>query len=410
MKYQPPYGLTDPNAPYINGNPAAGIEGSIPPAAAFEYPMREIVSLIANSNLTPSDADLLQLLKSVRRQWINYAVDTGTANAMAVTMTPPLDTYMAGFPLRVAVAVTNTGATSINVGGLGARAVKRPDGSDLQPGDIVAGMIANLVDSGSVFQLQNALHGVAGTSNTFSVGIPYAADTGAVNAILAIYSPAITTITEGNYIAVKVAHTNTGAVTMAVNALAALPLNRQDGQPLQAGDIFINETILIENHGTYYQLVSYVFSQLVAPRLRGMMADSTGYGSQSFGANVAGGQAIAYYHMTKNQMQTSTFDGLTLAVGAGEDGVWAVYGALHSSLVSADCNFCSVSLFVNNIEQATESQSSLPSGTGTGISVTAHIQLAVGDQLQVRFYNQCPTGMTSTPDNRNRMSAFLISK
>ena len=79
MKYQPPYGITDPNAGYINGNPAAGIEGSIPPAAAFEFPMREIVSAIQYSNFTPSDGDLQQLLKAIRSQFLNFVVDQGAS-------------------------------------------------------------------------------------------------------------------------------------------------------------------------------------------------------------------------------------------------------------------------------------------------------------------------------------------
>ncbi|MHC2399095.1 hypothetical protein ACVMGC_003639 [Bradyrhizobium barranii subsp. barranii] len=30
MKYNQPYGVSDPKAPYINGNPATGQQGSIP--------------------------------------------------------------------------------------------------------------------------------------------------------------------------------------------------------------------------------------------------------------------------------------------------------------------------------------------------------------------------------------------
>ena len=38
MQYEAPYGISDPNAHYINGDPSQGIQGSIPPAAAFENP------------------------------------------------------------------------------------------------------------------------------------------------------------------------------------------------------------------------------------------------------------------------------------------------------------------------------------------------------------------------------------
>ena len=66
MKYNQPYGITDPNAAYINGNPTTGTMGSIPPAASIEYPQREIVALIAAAGLTPDNADLAQVLKAIK--------------------------------------------------------------------------------------------------------------------------------------------------------------------------------------------------------------------------------------------------------------------------------------------------------------------------------------------------------
>jgi len=413
MKYQPPYGVTDPDAPYINGNPAAGIEGSIPPAAAFEYPMREIVHLIQANDYVPSDSDLNQLLMSVRRQFVNYAVDTGGVNSMVVTLTPALVTYHAGLPLRVLVANTNTGPAVINVNGLGTRAIKRGDGTDLQASDVTAGMIANLVDTGTVFQLQNPLRGTPATQNNLFIKIPYTVDTGAVNALVAPFTPPITAVTEGDFISVRVKNTNTGPTTIAVNALAALPIKRDDGLDLQAGDLLALEQILLENHSAYWQVLGLVRSQVLlppAPKLRGLIADGTGYGSQGFASSTPGGQAIAYYGVRKNNAQTSTFDGLTLTCGAGEDGVWAVYGALHTAQIGVAVNFASIALFVNGAEAATESMGNMSANTGNGLSVTAHVQLAVGDQLQVRFYHQAGTNMFSSPDNRTRMSAFLISK
>ena len=46
MLYNQPFGITDPNAPYINGNPNTGTMGSIPPALSIEHPQREIVKVI----------------------------------------------------------------------------------------------------------------------------------------------------------------------------------------------------------------------------------------------------------------------------------------------------------------------------------------------------------------------------
>ncbi len=72
MKYQQPFAIDDPGAPYINGNPGAGIEGSIPRAEAFEHHLRELVHLITWANGLrpdmvglPSESDLQQVRKAI---------------------------------------------------------------------------------------------------------------------------------------------------------------------------------------------------------------------------------------------------------------------------------------------------------------------------------------------------------
>lgn len=63
MEYVPPINgdTGNPDRPYINANPGTGIQGSIPPAAAIEHPMREIVNAITAAGLTPDPNDLTQL-------------------------------------------------------------------------------------------------------------------------------------------------------------------------------------------------------------------------------------------------------------------------------------------------------------------------------------------------------------
>jgi hypothetical protein len=413
MRYQAPYGVSDTNASYINGNPAAGIEGSIPPAAAFEQPQREIVNVIQNSDLIPDDADLQQLLKSIRRQYLNFCVDrSANPNTVLVNLTPPLEQYHAGVPLRVVIANTNTGASVINVNQLGPRAIVRTDGSDLHPNDLTAGMIAELCDTGSVMQLQNPVGAPASVSNTYTVDIPYCADTSTtVNQIVAPFLPAITTISEGKFIAVKVKNTNTGAVTIAVNALAPLPVCRDDGSPLQGGDILALETILIENHNTYYQCVGLVRSQVMqppAPKLRGIIADASGFGAQYIPTSQA--TLVAYYGVRKNNLQTSTFDGFRLTIGAGEDGVWAIYGSIHQQQ-GGGANYTEVMILnqTTGVQVAVESSGNLAAGTGNSMSAGAHVLLNVGDVVAVAYYQQgAPVYLQ--PDTSQRFSAWLISK
>lgn len=262
MRYQQPYGISDPNASYINGNPAAGIEGSIPPAAAFEQPQRELANFITLSGFTPADNDLFQLAKSAQAQAGNYAIDTGAANAVVATFIPAIVAYSPGLPLRVKIKANNTGATTFN-GGAGVVTVKRPGGADLVANDLLAGGIATLVYDGTFFELNNfqGASGTGGATNTYTIKIPFCVDTSTTaNTVTANFTPAITSQAEGDCIAVRIANTNTGAVNIAVNALASVPLNRQDGTALQAGDVIAGEIAFMFFRGTYYQLINVPWS------------------------------------------------------------------------------------------------------------------------------------------------------
>jgi hypothetical protein len=65
MRYTPPLDAADGNAPYIDGNPSTGVEGSIVPAAAIEPTQREILAVIEAAGLTPDGEDWTQLLQAI---------------------------------------------------------------------------------------------------------------------------------------------------------------------------------------------------------------------------------------------------------------------------------------------------------------------------------------------------------
>ncbi|TAI63874.1 hypothetical protein [Bradyrhizobium sp. Leo170] len=151
MQYNQPYGVSDPNAPYLNGNPATGQAGSIPPAASIEYPQREIVALINKNGITPANSDLTQLAQSVQQQKPNYGVDAGTANAYQVTLDPAPTAYRDGLTVRMLVTHSPTGPSVLNVNALGPKPIKKRSGKDIQAGEFWAGDVIELVYDGSVF-------------------------------------------------------------------------------------------------------------------------------------------------------------------------------------------------------------------------------------------------------------------
>src|SRR5690242_2553140 len=60
----------------------------------------------------------------------NYFQDTGTVNALVVTVPSPLSmSYAAGLILQVKIGNTTTGAATLNVNGLGAQNIVYPNGN-----------------------------------------------------------------------------------------------------------------------------------------------------------------------------------------------------------------------------------------------------------------------------------------
>ena len=258
MKYQAPYGVLDPNAGYVNGDPSIGRAGSIPPAAAFEEPMREIVQCITGTGLTPSDADLTQLWKAMQiAPWIQeYCVDTGSANVYSASLTPAPTQMYVGMQVAVKIANDCTGPCTLNINGLGAHAIKRATGANPNAGDLKANQVACFVYDGANWQIINFLGFTSDTTvNNFTTQIPFATDTGAVNAVVGVFSPAITVLAAGNPFLVKVSNTNTGPVTVKCNSLTAVQLVWPDQSQLAAGDIVNGGLIFIVFDGVKMQLL-----------------------------------------------------------------------------------------------------------------------------------------------------------
>src|SRR5690606_37521760 len=77
------------------------------------------------SVLTAMLADRAVTARKLALDALAVLADTGAANAMVVANTPAATAYASGLMLRVEVGTANTGATTINVDGLGAKAIKK---------------------------------------------------------------------------------------------------------------------------------------------------------------------------------------------------------------------------------------------------------------------------------------------
>lgn len=86
---------------------------------------------------------------------LTYAVDTGAADAYAVSISPAPTAYATGMTLTFKATNTNTGASTINVNSIGAKTIKRFGALDLGAGDIESGGVYSITYDGTNFQLNS---------------------------------------------------------------------------------------------------------------------------------------------------------------------------------------------------------------------------------------------------------------
>ncbi|HCF71936.1 MAG TPA: hypothetical protein DER33_10220 [Syntrophomonas sp.] len=85
---------------------------------------------------------------------VPYAQAVGSANTYTATLNPALTSYAEGVAIAVKINVANTGASTININGLGAKSIRDPRGNTLPAGKVTAGSIYTLRYNGTNFILQ----------------------------------------------------------------------------------------------------------------------------------------------------------------------------------------------------------------------------------------------------------------
>ena len=122
---------------FVNGNPAQGILGTVVTA--------EFLNAVNKHHHTGRDVDGEGALP--------YAADTGAADAYTIALDPALSGYITGMPIFFKAANTNTGASTLDIDGLGVRSIKKSIDADLAPGDILKDQIIVVVYDGTNFQM-----------------------------------------------------------------------------------------------------------------------------------------------------------------------------------------------------------------------------------------------------------------
>lgn len=276
MKYQPPYGVEDPDAGYVNGDPSIGRAGSIPPAQAIEYPQREVVNCITKGGVVPDDGDLFQLTRGVRRALFAFGIDTGSVNSLSIALDPPLLSYQQGLEVRILIANNNTAATTIRINGLSTQQILKKDGSSLLGGDLRVGGIAVLVYDGANFQLVSGAAGSTTITGGWFNGADYIVDNGTPNHIAGAPPIAPTAYAAGQSYLVLVKNRNTGPVDINVNALGVRAITLPTGQPLNTSDLVPNMLLRIGYDGSQFVMLSPIDTAVIGQPMTKIVGPNAG--------------------------------------------------------------------------------------------------------------------------------------
>jgi hypothetical protein len=175
----------------------------------------------------------------------------GTANAQTLTYSVAPTAYVQGdsYCFIVGASLTNTSSVTLNVNGLGAKAVTKLGTTALQGGELVAGAVACVQYDGTQFQLLT--------------GDPQAADltfwggtsAGTANAQTVSLTPAPGAYVAGMHVVFKAGNTNTGAATLNVNSLGTKNIFVA-AAALTGGEIVSGNLVELVYDGTQFQLIS----------------------------------------------------------------------------------------------------------------------------------------------------------
>ena len=124
-------------------------DGQSTPTANIGMGAFKITNLAAGT--VASDAARLDQVQGGAATFITV---TGT-DTLTGTVSPALSAYATGNQFSFLVANTNTGAVTINVDGIGTKAITRTGTTALVAGDMVAGQAVEIIYDGTRFQLVN---------------------------------------------------------------------------------------------------------------------------------------------------------------------------------------------------------------------------------------------------------------
>jgi hypothetical protein len=215
------------------------------------------------------------LITDLQKSDAIFSTASGT-NTYVVAFDPAITAYVIGQRFFVVFTNANTGASTLNIDGLGVKTLVKNGSSALVSGDIVAGQIYAVVYDGTNLQVVGKFSSPAlvATLNTGTDNKEYASSLGlegskyltqsgtktyAVSAgtdtYTATLTPAITAYATGQKFMILFSNSNTGASTININNLGAKAITKFGATPLAQNDIRAGQIFFLVYDGTNFQIV-----------------------------------------------------------------------------------------------------------------------------------------------------------
>ena len=244
--------------------------------STFNSPTDVVAATLAKSS-SVNDLDaavvtafgVLPTETNLTRGTVNYAVDTGTANAYIVALPHTPSGYVDGLRVSFRALNTNTGASTINVSSLGVKTIRLTDSSVLAANNIQATAPSELVYStaSGYFHLSTGLVGLASGVSTF-LGTPSSANLA-------------TAITDETGTGALVFASSPTLITPTLGTPASVVLTNATGTAasLTAGNVTTNANLTghVTSTGNTAALGSFSSAQLATA-----LTDETGTGASVF--------------------------------------------------------------------------------------------------------------------------------